>query len=140
MTRWRLEEERVSRGSGIDDDKPVLTLIDNAGERAEDRDLFCARAAQILLEKRSSWGVEVGAGYSQNLIGVRARLGGRINTGHANTVDRRTERGFDVSRRVGSGEMDLVPAARRNLSTRMRQRWVEFSEPPRRRSTPAWVG
>jgi hypothetical protein len=28
---------------------------------------------------------------------------------------------------------------RRNLSTTMRQRWFEFSEPPRRRSTPAWV-
>jgi quinol monooxygenase YgiN len=29
--------------------------------------------------------------------------------------------------------------AARNLSTTMRQRWVEFSEPPRRRSTRAWV-
>jgi hypothetical protein len=28
----------------------------------------------------------------------------------------------------------------RNLSTRMRQRWFEFSEPPRRRATPALVG
>ena len=28
----------------------------------------------------------------------------------------------------------------RNLSTRMRQRWFEFSESPRRRATPAVVG
>jgi hypothetical protein len=28
----------------------------------------------------------------------------------------------------------------RNLSTRVRQRWVEFSEPSRRRATSAWVG
>ena len=28
----------------------------------------------------------------------------------------------------------------RNLSTRVRQRWFEFSEPPRRRTTSAWVG
>ena len=30
--------------------------------------------------------------------------------------------------------------ARRNLSTTMRQRSFEFSEPPRRRTTSAWVG
>jgi hypothetical protein len=28
----------------------------------------------------------------------------------------------------------------RNLSTKMRQRWFEFSESPRRRATSAWVG
>jgi hypothetical protein len=33
----------------------------------------------------------------------------------------------------------LVVGAARNLSTRMRQRWFEFSEPPRRRSAPALV-
>ncbi len=30
--------------------------------------------------------------------------------------------------------------ARRNLSTRMRQRWFEFKESPRRRWAPALVG
>jgi hypothetical protein len=34
---------------------------------------------------------------------------------------------------------DPAPTAR-NLSTRVRQRWFEFSEPPRRRATSAWVG
>jgi hypothetical protein len=33
-----------------------------------------------------------------------------------------------------------VEAGARNLSTRMRQQWFEFSESPRRRSAPALVG
>ena len=40
----------------------------------------------------------------------------------------------------GSALMHTKDAAGRNLSTRMRQRWVEFSESPRRRATSASVG
>jgi hypothetical protein len=42
--------------------------------------------------------------------------------------------------RAARGAGTFITIAERNLSTRMRQRWFEFSESPRRRSAPALVG
>jgi hypothetical protein len=48
------QEQRVPRGRGVDDDEASLALVDDARERAKDRDLLGARAPQVLFEQRAS--------------------------------------------------------------------------------------
>jgi hypothetical protein len=61
--------------------------------------------------------------------------------GLANGVYGRAARGAGTFITIAELNRSLSSiSARRNLSTRMRQRWFEFSESPRRRSAPALVG
>ena len=58
------QQERVARGSRIQDDKTLLSSSDGFRERSKDGDFFRAGRAQILFEQRLALPVECGADFA----------------------------------------------------------------------------
>ena len=122
------QKDGVAGWRGVENDKPVLALIDRAGEGAEDGDFFCARRSQIFFQHGPARCIETGAGLCENLVPVNRNLFFGVDAGDREARNFAIHSVANMGGGIGCGQCHLCP--RRASETAIDAAIVVFPTPP----------
>src|ERR1019366_1300099 len=108
----RVEQEQgMSCRGSVYHHETMVSLVNATRESAEYRNLLRTWRAQILLQQRLAFFVEISPRFRHHFLCVGACFRNRVNTRNTKTGDVSAQSQMKVRRGIGGGQMDAMPAA-----------------------------